>query len=76
MGKCSHSEWEEWMDYCTQCGEDSLRVIVAEKRIAELEAVAEAAFDHCNTSYGTEEFYRTRAELQNALRAGYLGGGG
>lgn len=44
-------------------------------RIAELEAVAEAAFDHCNTSYGTEEFYRTRAELQNALRAGYLGGG-
>ena len=69
------------MSQCTCTKDSQITCIVhpteqaLKARIAELEAVAEAAFDHCNTSNGTEEFYRTRAGLQNALRAGYLGGG-
>jgi hypothetical protein len=43
-----------------------------ESRIALLEAVAEAAFNHCNISYGSEEFFTSRAILQQALRKGYL----
>ena len=47
-------------------------VLAMQERIAILEKVAEAAYNHCNTNPGTEGFYRTRRELQDALKAVYL----
>ncbi len=67
MDKCSHSEWEEWMDYCTRCGEDSLRVIVAEKRIAELEAFCEKA--EYELDWHSDELRKLEAENQRLRSA-------